>query len=85
MPIFERIISLSRFGRQTADSFVLRATRSKMTVFKTTILHWGYSLGRSFGFDWGLLTFEHASGVVNFNAARRCTSGFGHGFSDWAR
>ena len=34
--IFERAISLFRSGRQTADNLVHRATRSKMTVFKTT-------------------------------------------------
>ena len=83
--IFVKPISLSRSGRQTADYFVHRATRSKMAGFKTTTLHWGYGLGRFFGFDWGLLTFEHIPGLVKINDTRRCTSSFGHGFSDWAR
>ena len=30
---FEWTFSLSRFGKQTADNFVHRATRSKMTGF----------------------------------------------------
>ena len=42
---FERTFSLSRFGKQTADNFVHRATRSKMTGFKTTPLFWGYGQG----------------------------------------
>ena len=84
MLIFEQAISLSRSGKQTADNFVHRATRSKMSVFKTTSLHWGYGLGRFFGSEWGLLTFEHTPGVVNFNAVRRCTPSFGHCFGDRA-
>ena len=36
MLIFKQATSLSRSGRQTADNLVHRATRSKMTVFKTT-------------------------------------------------
>lgn len=46
---FERTFSLSRFGKQTADNFVHRATRSKMTVFKTTFLIQGDGQGRFFG------------------------------------
>lgn len=46
---FERTFSLSRFGKQTADNFVHRATRSKMTVFKTTSLIQGDGPGRFFG------------------------------------
>lgn len=47
--IFERAISLFRSGRQTADSFIHRATRSKMASFKTAPLFWGYGQGRFFG------------------------------------
>lgn len=47
--IFERAISLFRFGRQTVDSFIHRATRSKMAGFKTAPLFWGYGQGRFFG------------------------------------
>lgn len=47
--IFERAISLFRSGRQTVDSFIHRATRSKMAGFKTAPLFWGYGQGRFFG------------------------------------
>ena len=47
--IFERAILLSRFGRQTANNFAHRATRSKMAGFRTTPLFWGYGQGRFFG------------------------------------
>ena len=46
---FEWTFSLSRFGKQTADNFVHRATRSKMTVFKTTTLIQGDGQSRIFG------------------------------------
>ena len=46
---FERTFSLSRFGKQMADNFVHRATRPKMTVFKTTTLIQGDGQGRFFG------------------------------------
>lgn len=55
--IFEQAISLSRSGRQTADNFVHRATRSKMAVFKTTPLIQGYGHGRFFGSEWSLRSF----------------------------
>lgn len=45
---FERTFSLSRLGKQMADNFVHRATRSKMTVFKTTSLIQGDGQGRFF-------------------------------------
>lgn len=46
---FERTFSLSRFGKQMADNFVHRATRSKMAGFKAAPLFWGYGQGRFFG------------------------------------
>mgnify|MGYP001658409323 CR=1 FL=1 len=83
--IFEQATSLSRSERQTADNLVHRATQSKMTVFKTTpcfgVMVRTKPIFRSSG---GLRKNEQTPGIVDFNAARRCMSGFSHRFGDWA-
>ena len=49
------------------------------------LLCFGVMVRADFSAVRGLRSFAQPPGVVNFNAAQRCTSSFGHGFGDCTR